>query len=153
MNVFDPKTHPALACFPVITSLQVQWGEMDAFGHVNNAVYFRWFESARVDYLDQVESALSMEGGGLGPILAAISCRYKRQVKFPDTVHIGSRVSKIGLSSFDVEYALVSETQNVLAATGDSTMVVFDYEGQQPRRMPDAMRQAIEELELVSKSD
>ena len=150
MPDFDPVTHEALAGFPVITSLRVHWGEMDAFGHVNNAVYFRWFETARVEYLEKLGSSLSMDGGRLGPILASISCSYKRQVKYPDTVHIGTRASKLGYSSFDIDYALVSEVQNTLASTGTSTMVVFDYEKQRPRRMPDVMRQAVEEMELTS---
>src|SRR5262245_35070253 len=114
-----------LADFPVVVTLPVQWGDQDAFGHVNNTVYFRWFETARIAYCDR----LGFEGGPgrLAPILAAISRNYRRQVKFPDTVHVGARVTSIGRSSLKMEYRLVSERLAAVAAESDSTLVAFDY--------------------------
>ncbi len=79
----------ALKDYQTITSLPVQWGDMDAFGHVNNVVYIRWLESARIDLLDSLQSEVTMASGGIGPILASIHCDYKRQLHYPDTVHIG----------------------------------------------------------------
>ena len=61
-----------LADFPVSIELPVQWGDQDAFGHVNNTVYFRWYESARIAYLERLEMADQNSALGLGPILAAI---------------------------------------------------------------------------------
>lgn len=133
-----------LADYTTITSLPIQWGDMDAFGHVNNVVYIRWFESGRIDLLETFGSVVSMEPGGIGPILASIQCDYKKQLHFPDTVHIGTRVGKIGRTSATAEHVVYSEQLRAIAATGTSTMVVFDYEANRPVRVPEDLRQAME---------
>lgn len=129
-----------LAEYRTVTSLPVQWGDQDAFGHVNNIVYFRWFESARIDLLNACPSQVSMSGSGLGPILASIKCDYKRQLRFPDTVYIGSRISRVGRSSADISHAIYSRAQGEIVALGVSVIVVFDYTAQRVTRIPDDLR-------------
>lgn len=129
-----------LAEYRTVTCLPVQWGDQDAFGHVNNVVYFRWFESARIDLLNDCPSQVSMSGSGLGPILASIKCDYKRQLRFPDTVYIGSRISRIGRSSADISHAIYSHAQGEIVALGVSVIVVFDYTAQRVTRIPDDLR-------------
>ena len=63
--------------FPVQVRIPVAWGDMDAFNHVNNVVYFKWFESARIAYFEHTESMGVMRAEGIGPILASTSCRYR----------------------------------------------------------------------------
>ncbi len=135
------------ADYPVIISLPVQWGDQDMFGHVNNTVFFRWFESARIEYLDRIGLSDLKQREQVGPILAAIGCNYRRQLTFPDTVDIGSRVTRIGHTSVTMSHALWSERQQALVADGDSTIVAFDYRTQRPVPVPDAIRQAIEKVE------
>jgi acyl-CoA thioester hydrolase len=135
------------ADYPVVISLPVQWGDQDLFGHVNNVVYFRWYESARIAYLDRIGVSEMMEREHVGPILAAIGCNFRRQLNFPDTVEIGSRVTRIGRSSISMTHALWSQRQGALVADGDSTIVAFDYNTQRPVSVPDSIRQAIEQLE------
>lgn len=134
----------SLKDFRTVTSLPVQWGDMDAFGHVNNVVYIRWFESARVDLLDSLESSVTMQPGSVGPILASIKCDYKRQLHFPDTVHIGSRCLRVGRSSVDVEHSVFSQQQKAVVATGVSVLVVFDYQQNRPVRVPADLRAQLE---------
>ena len=129
-----------LTNFRTITCLPVQWGDQDAFGHVNNVVYFRWFESARIDLLNACPSQVSMSGSGLGPILASIKCDYKRQLRFPDTVCVGSRISRVGRSSADISHAVFSSVQGEIVAEGVSVIVVFDYTTQRVTRIPDDLR-------------
>ena len=131
----------ALADYRCITTVPVQWGDMDAFQHVNNVVYLRWFESARTDLLGLLQSAVTMSGSGLGPILVSIRCDYKKQLHYPDTVHIGSRVGKLGRSSVEVEHAVFSEQLGQMAGVGVSVLVVFDYDANRPVRIPEALRQ------------
>lgn len=126
----------ALADYTTVTSLPLQWGDMDAFGHVNNVVYIRWYESSRIDLLNSFETEASMEPGGIGPILASIKCDYRRQLHFPDTVHIGARVGRTGRTSFDLEHAVYSEQLGEIAATGTSVVVLFNYETNRPVRIP-----------------
>jgi len=135
----------ALADYTEITTIPVQWGDEDAFGHVNNVVYFRWFESARIDLLLRFPTSLRMEKSGVGPILASIKCDYRQQLTFPDTVHIGSRVSRIGRSSFDVVHQIYSEQQQVVVSEGHAVIVVFDYQTQRPARVPQELRDQLNE--------
>jgi acyl-CoA thioester hydrolase len=137
----------ALAEYPVVVAIPIQWGDQDAFGHVNNTVPIRWFESARVAYLEQGGLGHMMSNDGLGPILAAISCQYRKQLNYPDTVHVGARVTKLGKSSMTIGHAVYSEALGAIAAEGESVIVVFDYPANRPRRVPDDMRAQIEKLE------
>ena len=133
-----------LAGYRTITCLPVQWGDQDAFGHVNNVVYFRWFESARIELLNDCQSAVTMSGIGLGPILASVKCDYRRQLRFPDTVYIGSKITRSGRSSADITHAIVSREQSEVVAEGVSVIVVFDYDAQRVTRIPDDLRQQFE---------
>ena len=136
-----------LAEFPLVLRWPVQWGDQDAFGHVNNTIYFRWFESCRIDYLDRLGLSELMERERIGPILAAIHCNYRRQIKFPDQVQIGGRISRLGRTSMTMEHRLFSEKLGQVAADGDSTIVVFDYARQKPAAIPAEIRAAIEKWE------
>jgi acyl-CoA thioester hydrolase len=131
---------------PSIT-LPVQWGDQDAFGHVNNTVFFRWFESARVDYLGQCGLWGKRDTDGVGPILANISCNYRQQLTFPDTVEVFARVTRLGRSSITMEHEVHSQRQKRLIADGSSVIVTFDYERQQSVPVPEDIRRAIEKVE------
>ena len=136
-----------LAGYPVILDIPVAWGEMDAFQHVNNIVYLRYAESARIAYLAQAGLSESMEGAGIGPILASINCRYLFPVTYPDTVRVGTRVTEIGADRFTVHFRIVSTRHSRVAAQGDSVIVSYDYRTGSKVPLPDAMRAAILALE------
>jgi acyl-CoA thioester hydrolase len=131
--------------FPVTFSIPVQWGEQDGFGHVNNVVYLRWCETARIYYLERI--GLTRERhNGVGPILAHLGCNFRKPVTFPDTVHIGARVTKLGNSSFQMEHAIFSDELG-LVAEADSTLVVYDYSTGKTSPIPAEVRAAISALE------
>lgn len=114
----------ALAAFPVRMLIAVQWGEMDAFQHVNNVVYFRWFESARMRLFE----AIGFTGSDVvGPILHSTSCRYRAPVYYPDALVAGARVVEIGSDRFTMEMAVFSANAGTIAATGEATIVAYDY--------------------------
>jgi acyl-CoA thioester hydrolase len=136
-----------LAGYPVWCTFPIQWGDQDAFAHVNNTVYLRWFESARIAYGAKVGLAQSRDSQQVGPILAAISCNYRRQLIYPDTVHIGARISGIGRTSMVMEHRVVSESLRAVAAEGDSTLVMFDYAEQKPVPVSSTVREMITQLE------
>jgi len=133
--------------WPVTITLPVQWGEQDALGHVNNVTFFRWWESARIAYSVKVGLIRENQVAGDGTVLVSMKCDFRRQLTFPDTVHIGSRLSRVGNSSFEVEHRLVSDTQPEVCAEAVSTMVYFDFATQKPCRIPDDVRAAMRELE------
>ena len=133
--------------YRVVITLPILWGDQDAFGHVNNTVPIRWFESARIAYLEQSGLKHVADASGLGPILAAIECNYRRQLHYPDTVRVGARVSRIGRTSMIMEHAIFSQRLQQIAAYGLSTVVMFDYQANRPRRMPEELQATLERLE------
>jgi acyl-CoA thioester hydrolase len=139
--------HALLASFSVVIRFPVHWGDQDAFGHVNNIVPHRWFESARIALFGRIGLLDLRKDQQIGPILAAVSCDYRRQINFPDTVQVGIRVARIGRTSMGYEHAIVSETQNAVVAEGTSTTVVFDYKAQKSHPVPESVRQAVAALE------
>lgn len=131
---------PELAEYHSIIQLPVQWGDQDAFGHVNNTIYFRWFESARIAYFQHTGIEGPLSAVGLGPILASIQCDYRRQVTYPDVVLVGARVTRVGNSSMSMRYGLYSERLREIAAEGDSVIVAFDYQANVSKRIPEEVR-------------
>src|SRR5262245_59423288 len=131
--------------FRVLLDWPVQWGDQDLFGHVNNVIYFRWFETARVDYLQRLGLARLHGSEDHGPILAHIGCNFQRQLEYPDIVRIGTRITRVGRTSMTIEHALWSTVHNMaLVADSTSTIVVFDYRAQRPIPVSDEIRQKIE---------
>jgi acyl-CoA thioester hydrolase len=139
-----------LAEYPVSIAIPVQWSDQDPFGHVNNVVYFRWFESGRIAYLQRIGLTKHLTGEPIGPILAAASCDYRRAIVFPDTVRVGVRATRIGRTSIGLEHRIVSVRQRALAAEGTSTIVVYDYSVQRPHPVSEEVRNAVEELQRRS---
>ena len=105
----EASLKPLLAGYPVAVALPVLWGDQDTFHHVNNVVYFRWFETARIAYNRRVGLMTSDKVPPIGPILAATSSSYRRQITEPDTVHVAVRVVKIGRTSLGLEHIVVSQ--------------------------------------------
>ena len=139
--------HEALRGFPVVIALVVEWGDQDSFEHVNNTVYLKWCETARVVYLEKIGMWKMIKEDGMGPILASISCDYRQPVTFPDTVQVGARVAKIGRSSFRMEHAVVSVAQNAVVAESHTTLVFIEYAHGKSLPLPPNLRQAMEQLE------
>jgi acyl-CoA thioester hydrolase len=139
-----------LGSFPVIITISVAWGEMDAFQHVNNSVYFRYFESARIAYFERLEFMEHMQATGVGPILASTQCRFRIPLTYPDTVRIGAKITDIGDDRFVMRYAVVSQRLQKLAAEGEGMIVSFDYRENRKAPLPEVIRQRIAALEATT---
>jgi len=139
----EPEIAALFQEFAVVIALPVQWGEQDAYGHVNNAVYFRWVESSRIAYTERLGFAELMRERQVGPILASVTCDYRRQITFPDEVRVGSRVTRIGRTSFAMEHRIVAASMRAVAAEARSTIVLFDYQAQRPTPLTDTIREAM----------
>ena len=120
---------------------------MDAYQHVNNAVYFRWFESARIAYFEQVGMTALKEESGVGPILHSTSCRFRIPLTYPDRVSIGARVSEMDDDRFRMLYLAVSHRAERVAAEGEGLVVSFDYRQGKKAPIPAPLREKILELE------
>ncbi|MGA7876141.1 MAG: acyl-CoA thioesterase [Desulfoferrobacter sp.] len=133
--------------YKVVVELPVLWGQMDAFEHVNNTVYFRYFESARMVYGDKIDMYKFLREDGIGPILAATSCTFIKPLRYPDTIHVGCRTIRITESEMDQEYAIYSERLKKLAASGTATIVAYDYNEFKKSKFPQALVESILSLE------
>jgi acyl-CoA thioester hydrolase len=136
-----------LAGFPVVIEIPVAWGEMDAFQHVNNIVYFRYFESVRIAYLERSGFLETMARAGVGPILAETRCRFRRPLTYPDTLSVGARVLEMGEDRLVVQHRVVSHKLGTVAAEGEGTLVAYDYQEKRKAAIPDEVRRRIQELE------
>ena len=106
----------------------LRWGDMDSLGHVNNATYFVYCETARMAYFQALDLAALGANAERGPVLATASCTFKLQLKHPATLLIDVRVLRVGRSSFTLGYELLVEETGALAASGESVVVWADYE-------------------------
>lgn len=141
-----------LELFPVLVRIQVAWGDMDAFQHVNNVMYFRYFETARIAYCERLAYMELMAKTGIGPILASTQCRYKIPLTYPDTITVGARVSEMRDDRFTMNYLVFSGRFQKTAAEGDGLIVSFDYKVGEKVPLPPEIRQRITALEASSES-
>jgi acyl-CoA thioester hydrolase len=132
--VEDPKLIPKLAH---IERIAVRWGDMDAMGHVNNTVYFRYMEQARIGWF---ESLLPQEEAwqATGIVIANASCNFKRPLNYPGTVEVKVLVGAPGGSSVPTFYEL--RMNDELYADGAATVVFIDMQAQRPVRIPQRIR-------------
>jgi acyl-CoA thioester hydrolase len=134
--------------WPVSLVLPVQWGDMDAFQHVNNVLYLRWFESVRIAYMERAGMMDRMPA--IGPILARQTIDYRFPLVYPDSVRAMATVTKLGNTSFTMGMRLLSESKGKLAAEGEAVTVMLDYRTNQPVPLGDALRARIEALEAAA---
>ena len=132
---------------PVVVDIPVAWGEMDALRHVNNIVYFRYFESARIAYFERLGFWEFMNQTGIGPILASIECRFKTPLTYPDTVSVGTRVPRIEQDRFVMEYRAVSHKSQATAAEGEGVVVSYNYRENKKALLSEELRKRILALE------
>lgn len=132
--------------YPVVVRFPVHWGELDGLGHVNNARYFTWFESARMELFRRVE--LDFEGApAVGPILAHASCDFLHSVGYPAEVLAGAGIQKIGNTSFTMGFAAaLAESPERLVARGAGVIVLIDYQTRAKVPVPAALRRRLEAL-------
>jgi acyl-CoA thioester hydrolase len=143
----DPKTSDLLAGFPVIVTQAIIWGEMDAYRHVNNVVYFRYFENARLEYIRRLDWFAFEEATGIGPILAATQAKFRRPLTYPDTISIGARLLTLEADRFLLEHKIVSHALGEVATEGQGTIVTFHYAEGKKVPVPEVLQQRIMALE------
>lgn len=122
--------------------MPIRWGDMDAMGHVNNTVYFRYIEQCRIDWF----TSMGIDAGpaGVGPVVVNASCEFLRQLEYPGTVRIRQFAGEIGRSSFQthIEMTRVDDLQTVYA-TGAARVVWVDFPRKKSVPLPAEIREAI----------
>jgi acyl-CoA thioester hydrolase len=124
-----------------VERIAIRWGDMDAMGHVNNAVYFRYMEQARIGWFEALLSAGAWKRTGI--VIANASCNFKRPIGYPGTVEVRLLADEPGGSSVATFYEL--KVKDEIYADGAATVVFIDMQTQKPIRIPDEIRGLLKE--------
>ena len=134
--------------FPLVLSQNLSWSQMDAFQHINNAVYFRYFEDIRIAYFERIKVIEHMNKTQIGPILASTSCDFRAPLTYPDTIQIATIVEDIESNRFTMKYLVYSERLNKIAAEGEGLIVYYDYQRERSCEIPEVILSSINALQL-----
>ena len=138
---------------PVKLAIQIRWRDLDALGHVNNAVYLTYFELARLAYIRAVLGTdAPIDRRTLLPvdfqfILAEVTCHYRSPATLGDQLVTTIWVAQVGRKSFVFEYRITDEVTERLVAEGCSTQVWFDYAAGESRPVPAEIVARMEEMQ------
>jgi len=127
-----------------VERIPVRWGDMDAMGHVNNTVYFRYREQARIGWFEALV-AEETAWKSTGIVIANASCNFKRPINYPGTVEVSVYVGVPGGSSVPTYYELRINEENTVYADGEATVVFVNMHSQKPIRIPDENRGLLKE--------
>ena len=125
--------------------IQTRWADNDAYGHVNNVVYYAWFDTAVNGYLIEA-GALDIHAGSTIGLVIETRCNYFASLAFPQQVEAGLRVAHLGRSSVRYEVGLFAAGAPEAAAAGHFIHVYVDRESRRPVELPDALRAALQPL-------
>ncbi|WP_233848280.1 acyl-CoA thioesterase [Paraburkholderia sp. HD33-4] len=130
-------------------TMPIRWGDMDAFGHVNNTVYFRYMEQVRISWFEHMDF-LGQREDGQGPVIVNASMEFLKQLHYPGDVIGRMSVATPGRSSFDTAFELLrADEPDALYARGAARCVWIDYAAGKSVPVPDVLRAAIESAALV----
>ena len=134
-----------LAQFPIRYEQKVAWGDMDAFGHVNNVMYYRYIESARIAYFDR----LNVFEQDVLTVVSSNQCKYLKPVFYPDVLDVCARIEEIRNSAIRMYYEIYSQQQQQVVAEGEAVVVFVDKVAMKKATIPADIRQAIIDLEAT----
>ena len=126
-----------------VERIPIRWGDMDAMGHVNNTVYFRYMEQARIGWFDAlVPEETAWKSTGI--VIANASCNFKRPINYPGTVEVKVYARTPGGSSVGTFYELRVDEDQQIYADGEAVVVFIDMGTQKPVRIPEDIRKRLQ---------
>jgi acyl-CoA thioester hydrolase len=133
--------------YPYVLEIPTRWADNDVYGHVNNATYYEYFDTAVNRHLIDHGLLSPSESAVIG-IVVETGCRFHRSLSFPDAIEAAVRVAKIGNSSVTYELALFRKGDPEPAATGHFVHVYVDRATRRPAPIPQAIRAELEKLRV-----
>ncbi len=133
--------------FPVVTEINVRFRDLDAMGHVNNAVYLTYFEEARMAYFKALAEKGSVSLDDLGFVVAEIKCVYHSPAVLQERLLVGIRAAEIGNKSFRFEYRIDEKETGRPVASGYSVQVSYDYTHHRPIPLSEKLLDGIRRLQ------
>ena len=137
-----PPPSDGRADFPRFTEVQTRWDDNDVYGHVNNVIYYAYFDTVINRFL--IEHGLDLEGGVIG-VCVESGCRYLREIAFPERIEAGLRVASLGTSSVRYEIGIFRGEE--LCALGHFVHVFVERATRKPVPIPDSIRQGLSALQ------
>ncbi len=146
-DAVSPKPAPPARrdAFPYRVAVPTRFLDNDAYGHVNNVVYYAWFDTVINRYL-VAEGGLDIVAGQHIGVCVESSCRYRKSVAFPADVEAGLRVAKIGTSSVTYALAIFAAGDDEACAEGTFVHVFVDRSTRRPTPLPSRIRSALERI-------
>jgi acyl-CoA thioester hydrolase len=126
-------------------SIATRWMDNDAYGHVNNVVYYSYFDTVVNEYLIRA-GVLDVERSEVIGLVVETQCRYFSELSFPQTVHAGLRVARIGTSSVRYEIGIFADAADTACAQGHFVHVYVDRNSRRPTALPAPLRAALERI-------
>ncbi|MEQ8442488.1 MAG: thioesterase family protein [Alphaproteobacteria bacterium] len=133
---------PKRSEFPTLLAIPTRWMDQDPYGHVNNVEYYSFFDTVVNEHLIR-EAGLDVVNTPVIGLVVETKCRFMKELSFPQTVHAGMRVPKIGNSSITYEIALFRDDEDDCAAFGHFVHVYVDRQTRNTVRIPDRVRDAV----------
>ena len=135
------------AGFRFFTPTPTRFGDCDMFGHVNNVQFVRYYESGRLDYFDRVLGLAAGSSPRQSLIIADIHVDFLQQINHPCALEVGSRIARLGNSSFDFEAAIFAPGEEQPRSSARAACVWFDYRANRSMPIPDHARATIQKFE------
>ncbi|MFZ6735596.1 acyl-CoA thioesterase [Undibacterium sp. Ji42W] len=129
-------------------AITTRWMDNDAYGHVNNVVYYSWFDTVVNEFLIR-NAVLDIENSPVIGLVIETQCNYLASVAFPDVIEAGVSVSKLGNSSVRYEVGIFRNGESQAAAQGHFVHVYVDRVSRRPTAIPDNMRQLLQTIEVT----
>ena len=120
-------------------SLRLDWSELDLFGHINNVMIFKYIQSARVHFWDEVGINSIDVSNPIGVVVANVQCQFLKNLFFPDTIKIISKCIEVKNSSFILEHQIFNSKEEK-SAIGQDVIVMFDYSKREKMLIPDLIK-------------
>lgn len=134
--------------YPHFLAIPTRWMDNDIYGHVNNVVYYSYFDTVINEYLMR-EGGLDIHSGAVIGVCVESFCQFRRSLEFPEVVDAGLRVAKLGKTSVRYELGLFSRADELPAATGHFVHVFVERGAMKPTAMPGPIRRALERLQIA----
>ncbi|MEO5644384.1 MAG: acyl-CoA thioesterase [Bacteroidia bacterium] len=132
--------------FPLELKLRIDWSELDLFGHVNNVMFMKYAQAARVNYWENSGIYSELKKNKVGPMLVSVACQFKKQLLYPGNVTVRSGMEFIRNTSFSIHHKMYDD-QGDLVAEAQDVIVMFDFNKNEKTAVPQVMREAAEKLE------
>jgi acyl-CoA thioester hydrolase len=138
-----PSLHSSYRRFSTITP---RWNDNDVFGHINNAEYYAYFDTAVMRFMID-EGIVSITGGPIGTLVVETGCRFHREVTFRDAISVGLRIATLGNSSARYEIGIFTNDHDTAAADGHFVHIFVNRATKRPTRIPDSIRSILKRIE------